>query len=87
MPVHREFHLGPGDIVDFMVGDLVPIGSGLAIEVKIKGQRREIFRQLERYCAYPNVREMVLATNVPMGLPDLICGKPVSIVHLGRGWL
>lgn len=76
----REVHLGPRYIVDFMVRDI-------AIEVKIKGARRAIFRQLERYCAYDAVGSIILATNVPMGLPDTINGKPVSIAALGRGWL
>lgn len=76
----REVHLGPGDIVDFMVGDL-------AIEVKIKGARRAIFRQVERYCGYPAVAAIILATNVPMALPIDINGKPTAIAALGRGWL
>jgi hypothetical protein len=76
----REVRLGTGDIVDFMVGDL-------AVEVKIKGSRRGIYRQLERYCAYDAVAGIVLATLVPMALPPLICGKPASIADLSRGWL
>ncbi|MDP1866984.1 MAG: hypothetical protein Q8L13_11675 [Bradyrhizobium sp.] len=78
--VRREVHLGPHDIVDFMIG-------GLAIEVKVKGQRRSIFRQLERYCSYAEVSEIILATNVPMSLPPEICGKPARVAALGRGWL
>jgi len=76
----REVHLGPRDIVDFMI-------ENVAIEVKIKGARRAIFRQVERYCGYDAVGSIVLATNVPMNLPAQICGKPTSIAALGRGWL
>lgn len=76
----REVSLGDGDIVDFMVGDL-------AIEVKIKGERRAIFRQLERYCRHDAVGRILLATNVPMMLPVEIMGKPTAIAALGRGWL
>lgn len=76
----REVRLGPGDIVDFMV-------EGIAVEIKIKGNRRDIYRQLERYCRYEGVASIVLATNVPMGLPTEIGGKPASIAALGRGWL
>lgn len=76
----REVRLGTGDIVDFMVGDI-------AIEVKIKGARRAIFRQVERYCGYEAVGSIILATNVPMALPADINGKPTAIAHLGRGWL
>lgn len=76
----REVRLGAHDIVDFMV-------EGIAVEVKIKGSRRAIYRQLERYCGYDAVAGIVLATNVPMALPIDICGKPTAIAHLGRGWL
>lgn len=76
----REVRLGDGDIVDFMVG-------GCAVEVKIKGGKRSIYRQCERYCGHPEVSELVLATNVPMSLPAEICGKPVAVALLGLGWL
>ena len=81
VPFRREVHLGPRDIVDFMVCD------DIAIEVKIKGARRAIFRQVERYCGYDAVGSLLLATNVPMGLPETLCGKPISVASLGRGWL
>lgn len=85
----REVHLGAGDIIDFMAfadgGECLNVGLG--IEVKIKGARRAIFRQVERYCGYPAVREIILATNVPMNLPYEINGKPTAIAALGRGWL
>ena len=80
LPFQREVRLNEGDIVDFMVGRT-------AVEVKIKGNRRDIFRQLERYCDGASVGDIVLATNVPMGLPPEIRGKPASIALLGRGWL
>jgi len=82
----REVHLGPGDIVDFMIDN--PFGfDGIAIEVKVKGNRRAIFKQLQRYCAYREVGAILLATNVPMDLPATIHDKPASIAALGRGWL
>jgi hypothetical protein len=77
----REVRLDDKDIVDFMVGE------GCAVEVKIGGSRRAIFRQVERYCQHEKVREIVLATNVPMNLPFEINGKKTAIAHLGRGWL
>jgi hypothetical protein len=83
----REVRLGPRDIVDFVVDDPAQITVGVAVEVKIKGNRRDIFRQLERYAAYDAVSAIVLATNVPMNLPETICGKPASVAALGRGWL
>jgi hypothetical protein len=90
VPFQREVRLSEKDIVDFMVGEgalLQPLGQACAIEVKIGGARRAIFRQVERYCAHPQVSEIVLATNMPMALPWEINGKRTAIAHLGRGWL
>lgn len=47
----REVHLGDGDIIDFMVG-------GTGIEVKIKGSKRAIYRQCERYCGHARVTSL-----------------------------
>jgi hypothetical protein len=90
VPHVREVRLDDHDIVDFMVGDsatLQPLEPACAIEVKIGGSRRAIYRQLERYCAHPQVAEIVLATNVPMNLPFEINGKRTAVANLGRGWL
>lgn len=76
----REHILGPGDIVDFMIG-------GVAVEVKIKGQRRAIFRQCERYAAHESVLGILLVTNVAMGFPPEVLGKPTAVLNLGRAWL
>lgn len=77
----REVRLGDRDIVDFLVWD------DTAIEVKIKGPARAIYRQVERYCGYDAVGSLVLATLKPIGMPDTVAGKPVSVAELGRGWL
>lgn len=81
IPAEREVRLNPADVIDFMC-----CGS-VGIEVKIKGSRREIYRQLERYAGGDQVAELILATNVPMGLPKTINGKPVSYLNLSRAWL
>ena len=92
VPFVREVRLDDDgkDIVDFMAGrgaDLQPLTPCCAIEVKIGGSRRAIYRQIERYCAHPQVAEIVLATSVVMNLPREIEGKPTAIIHLGRSWL
>jgi hypothetical protein len=79
--VEREKALGDGDICDFFIAGQV------AVEVKIKGARRAIFRQCRRYCAHDEVKALVLATNIAMGLPKLINGKPTFVASLGAGWL
>lgn len=86
----REVRLDDHDIVDFMVGPgalLQPLEQACAIEVKIGGSRRAIYRQIERYCAHACVAEIVLATNVPMSLPFEVLGKRTAIAHLSRSWL
>lgn len=76
----REVRLGAGDVVDFMLGDV-------AIEMKIKGARREIFRQVKRYCKHESVGALVLVTRVCMWLPATVERKPCFVASLGRAWL
>lgn len=78
--VRREVTLAAGDVVDFMADDI-------AIEVKIKGQRRAILRQCERYAAHETVGAIILVTNVAMGFPATLHGKPTAVLNLGRAWL
>ncbi|HYD58943.1 MAG TPA: hypothetical protein VEC35_01215 [Noviherbaspirillum sp.] len=77
----REARLSDKDIVDFLVD------GGVAVEVKIKGQRKAIYRQLERYSAHESVKAIVLVTSVCMHLPADIGGKPASVASLSKGWL
>lgn len=71
------------DIPDFF------LPSGLAIEVKLKTQRSkmDVFRQLQRYAAHEEVRALLLITNLSMGLPSTIGGKPAYYAALGAAWL
>ena len=78
----REVRLGPGDIIDFMIDDI-----GLGIEVKIKGAKRAIYHQIERYCAYDDVRMIMLVSNVAMGIPASIDDVPVYFASLAKGWM
>lgn len=76
----REFRLDAGSIIDFMV-------DTTGIEIKIKGSKLSIFRQIERYAQFNQIERLILVTNVPMGMPELVKGKPVYIVNLSRAWL
>ena len=76
----REARLSVGDVTDFLIGRMV-------VEVKIKGAKRAIYRQLERYALHDAVQELVLVTNVPMGMPEEINGKPVYVLNLAKAWL
>jgi hypothetical protein len=81
IPHEREVRLTPADIVDFLV-------ENIAVEIKLKGQRKkDIYRQLCRYAKSDRVKHIVLATNITMGLPEYIDGKPVYFIALGRAWL
>lgn len=61
--------------------------EGLAIEVKLKGGRMDTFRQCQRYCAYDEVKALILVTNRALFLPGEINGKKTYMVNLGRAWL
>lgn len=77
----REARLGPGERIDFLVGDRI------GVEAKTRYPRRSIYRQLERYARHDKVEALILVTGTAMGLPTTILGKPVYYVSLGRGAL
>jgi hypothetical protein len=81
IPYQRECHLSSADIVDFLVAET------LAVEVKIKGTKRAIYRQLERYAGHDCVHAILLLTANSMPLPLTIAGKPAAVASLSIGWL
>ncbi len=74
----REVRLSGEDRIDFLCE------SGVGIEVKLKGQARAIFRQIQRYAASSRVQQIMLVTNRTMGMPKTVCGKRVVVMSLGR---
>jgi hypothetical protein len=79
----REYHLADGlGIIDFYY-----FNSKIGIEVKIKGNRKDIYRQVTRYCQSSEINVLILLTNRAMGLPEFINGKPCYVVNLGTAWL
>ncbi len=79
----REHRLSARDVLDFF-----DPATGLVVEVKVTGAgKMDTYRQLARYAAHEPVRGLLLLTNLAMGLPDLIEGKPAFQASLGRGWL
>ncbi len=80
--VEREVRLSSHDVVDIMVD------GSVAVEVKLRGQpKASIYRQLKRYAAHDRVKSLILVSNIAMGLPPEIEGKPTGFVSLGRSWL
>lgn len=79
----REKRLSDHDIPDFL------IAGGVVIECKIRDKSRKIdvFKQLQRYAQHPCVSSIVLASNMAMGLPPEINGKPLYAASLSRGWI
>jgi hypothetical protein len=79
----REKHLSARDIPDFFVE------GGIVVECKMrnKSKKTAIFDQLCRYAEHPEVSALILASNVSMGLPSEIDGKPLYAASLSRGWL
>ena len=80
----REHRLSGRDIPDFLVEIE---GVSVVIELKIRAQRKRIFRQLERYASHDSVDAVVLLTGTAMQLPPEINGKPARVASIGAGWL
>jgi len=80
----REHHLDENDIPDFF---FLGAEGGIVLEIKVKGSKRAIHDQCARYCLHEQVEELILATNVPLGFPPSIHGKPCYVVNLGLAWL
>jgi len=80
--VLKEHYLSDRDIIDFFFP-----GTGTGIEVKIKGEKRSIFKQLQRYAAFDDIKEILLITSKAMALPDSINNKPVKYYNISQAWL
>lgn len=79
----REKGLSDRDIPDFLVS------GGIVIECKLhkKARKMEVYRQLCRYAEHADVTAIILASNISMGLPTDINGKPTFVASLSHGWL
>lgn len=79
--VQREYVLDKKNTIDFLVYD------SIGVEVKIKGQKREIYKQCVRYCSFERISHLLLLTSVSMGFPQTINGKDCYVLNLSRAWL
>lgn len=78
----REVRLTPRDRIDFLTAD------GVGIEVKVAGSLAAVTRQMTRYAAHPDVRELVLVTTKANhhAIPRILGGVPVALYSLiGQG--
>jgi hypothetical protein len=73
-----EVKLNRRDRIDFLIGRV-------GVEVKIKGTRDALHRQVLRYAESPLVDELLVITTVRAhrGLPAEIGGKPLSVLVIG----
>lgn len=79
----REHHLGPGDVIDFL------LEGCLGVEVKVGGSLSAVTRQLHRYAGYETIHGLVLVTSrcTLDNLPVVLRGKPVEVVPLRTAFL
>jgi len=76
----REYRFDNKNIVDFFV-------NGIAIEVKIKGVKKAVYKQCERYCEFNETKALILVTNLTMGFPEQLNGKDCYYYSLSKNWL
>lgn len=75
----REVILSQADRPDFVVE---VSGHRVAVEVKIRGARPAIMRQIGRYAAHPTIDAIVFASarrTLLAGFPAEIHGKPIAV--------
>lgn len=80
LPCIHEYRLAPRRRIDFFVG-------GVGVEIK-KGRpnARELLRQVERYLACDELREIIVVTQKDTPLPARVLGKRVTCISLNRLW-
>ena len=83
----REFSLNQRNTIDFMIDDPQLHPGSIGVEVKIKGSKKAIYRQCERYCAFPEISALILVTNKSIGFPESLEQKPCFVANLGVAWL
>ncbi len=77
----REYILDDDNIIDFL------LDSGVGIEVKIKGQKRAMYKQCLRYSQFEEIKDIILVTSASTGLPKELNGKETYILNLSKAWL
>jgi predicted nucleic acid-binding protein len=83
--VKREHVLSPRDRIDFYT--VLPDGTRVGIEVKIKGSAPRLALQIHRYAESVTIDAIILATTSVrlMSIPREMAGKPVYPVRLPSG--
>lgn len=79
--IEKEFHFDDKNIIDFR------IDKHLGIEVKIKGEKRNLYNQCVRYCKFDEIQSLLLITSLTMGFPADINNKECFVFKLSQAWL
>lgn len=82
--IYAEKRLSNKDIIDFLLE--TNNGAKIGIEIKIKGNPKNIYRQLTRYAEH-HLTAIILLTNKSMGLPNKINNSELFYFNLGQSWL
>ena len=80
LPCIHEYRLAPRRRIDFFL-------EGVGVEIK-KGRpnARELLKQVERYLACDELKEIVVVTQKDTPLPAYVLGKRVTCISLDRLW-
>ena len=80
LPCAHEYRLAPRRRIDFFL-------EGVGVEIK-KGRpnARELLKQVERYLACDELKEIVVVTQKDTPLPARVLGKRVTCISLDRLW-
>ncbi len=75
----RESPLGEAGIIDFF------FLGGIGVEVKIKGSKMSVMRQLARYAKRPEIAALILVTtrNQLRAMPPELNEKEITVVYIG----
>ena len=79
-PAQHEYRLAPRRRIDFFL-------DGVGVEIK-KGRpnARELLKQVERYLACDELKEIIVVTQKDTPLPARVLGKRVTCISLDRLW-
>ncbi|MDD5358415.1 MAG: hypothetical protein PHX80_04660 [Candidatus Nanoarchaeia archaeon] len=83
----KEYWLDANHVIDFFIPSKENKLYGIGMEVKIKGNARQIYKQCQKYCLFTAVESFILVTNRAIGFPAQINNKPCYVLNLGKAWL
>lgn len=77
----KEYQLGPGNRVDFLI-------DGIVVEIKKgKPNRQRVLEQIQRYAHFECVGAVVLVVQTSLQMPiEMVNEKPCKIIGLQKLW-